>query len=106
MFCAKCMRAEPRPLVLRYCSHSAPCVKASRSFWPEGPGLRSVERSMAARLRAGDSGTGRSPPVKLLVLLVADTLAGSSCSREHQNQMNPRCQWVKLRRCYAVLPCP
>lgn len=32
---------------------------------------------MAARLRAGDSGTGRS--VKLPPLLVADTFAGSSC---------------------------
>jgi hypothetical protein len=62
-------------------SNVAPCAKASRSFWPEGPGLRSVERSIAARLRAGDSGTGRSPPAKLLTLLVADTLAGSSCSR-------------------------
>lgn len=78
-------------------------MKASRSFWPEGPGLRSVERSMAARLRAGDSGTGRSPPVKLLVLLVADTLAGSSCSREHQNQMSVG-EAASLLRCAALPP--
>lgn len=34
---------------------SALCTKASRSEAPTGPGLRRVDRSMAARLRAGDS---------------------------------------------------
>lgn len=34
---------------------------------PLGPGLRRVERSMAAKLRAGDSGKPRSEPILALL---------------------------------------
>ncbi len=51
-------------------------AKTSRSAPPAGAGLRSVERSMAARLRAGDSGTA-SPPLPAL----GAAFVGSSCMR-------------------------
>lgn len=58
---------------------AAPAEKASRRLPPPGPGLRRVDRSIAARLRAGDSGTDSLP-----LLPLDATLPGSSCESDRE----------------------